>query len=314
MTDNPNFIIVTAMAKEFAEEFARLTDYSLTVKACLSAEQALDEYDGEAILFGNPDMIGRLLPTMPAVEWVQSSWAGITPLLALDRRDYVLTGVKDVFGPQMSEYVMGYLLAHELKVLERIKAQREHRWLETRSGALEGKQIGIMGSGSIGQHVAKTAAYFGMTVSGLSRSGTPVEYFENMFNISEKEGFLNELDYLVTALPHTTDTDNLIDSAALSLLPNHAYLVNVGRSNVIDDEALMQALRNKTLAGAVLDVFDEEPIPEASGLWDTPNLSITAHIAAISDPLLIVPIFVENYRRFVGGKPLNYIIDFDAGY
>ena len=314
MPDNPNCIIVTSLAKEFAREFERLCDFSLTVKTCLSAEQAMDEYEGESILFGNPDMIVRLLPTMPGVKWVQSSWAGITPFLALDRRDYVLTGVKDVFGPQMSEYVMGYLLAHELKVLERMKAQREHRWLETPSGVLEGKHIGIMGSGSIGRHVARTAAFFGMTVSGLSRSGTSLEHFNNMFKINEKRPFLKGLDYLLAALPHTAETDNLIDAAALSLLPDHAYLVNVGRSNVIDDEALIYALQSKQLAGAALDVFDEEPISEDSPLWDTPNLSITAHIAAISHPLLIVPIFVENYRRFVAGKPLNYVIDFDAGY
>jgi phosphoglycerate dehydrogenase-like enzyme len=126
--------------------------------------------------------------------------------------------------------------------------------------------------------------------------------------------FLEETDYLVSVLPQTDDTNNLLDEAALARLPRHTYLINVGRSNVIDNVALIDALRNDRLAGAVLDVFDEEPLPQDSPLWDTPNLSITAHIAAVSHPSLIVPIFVENYRRYINKQPLNYIVDFDAGY
>ena len=106
---------MTGVAAEFAEEIARLDDSPIPVKACLSAEQALDEYRDETVLFGNPNMIAGILPKMPTIEWIQSSWAGVTPLLALGRHNYVLTGVKDVFGPQISEYVMGYLLAHELR-------------------------------------------------------------------------------------------------------------------------------------------------------------------------------------------------------
>ena len=118
----------------------------------------------------------------------------------------------------------------------------------------------------------------------------------------------------MVALPQTADTDNLLDAAALAKLPAQAYFINVGRSNVVDDGALIDALRNDRLAGAALDVFDEEPIPQDSPLWDTPNLSITAHIAAISHPSLIVPIFIENYRRYIKEQPLKYVIDFDAGY
>jgi phosphoglycerate dehydrogenase-like enzyme len=126
--------------------------------------------------------------------------------------------------------------------------------------------------------------------------------------------FLEAADYLVATLPQTSETDNLLNSEALSKLPDHAYFINVGRSNVIDDLALMDALNGSKLAGAALDVFDEEPIPEDSPLWDTLNLTITAHIAAISHPLLLVPVFVDNYRRYMNGEPLNYVIDFAAGY
>ena len=310
----PDCLIVTPVAEELAEEIARLADFPITIKACTSAEQALVEYTDESVVFGNPDMIAEILPKMSTVDWIQSSWAGVTPLTALDRRDYVLTGIKDVFGPQMSEYVIGYLLAHELKVVQRMQQQREHNWFKAVSGRLEGKRLGIMGTGTIGQYIAKTAKYFGATVTGLSRSGAPAPGFEKVMQVGLLHDFLEKTDYLVSALPQTADTDNLLDAAALAKLPAHAYFINVGRSNVVDDGALIDALRNDRLAGAALDVFDEEPIPQDSPLWDTPNLSITAHIAAISHPSLIVPIFIENYRRYIKEQPLKYVIDFDAGY
>ncbi len=132
--------------------------------------------------------------------------------------------------------------------------------------------------------------------------------------VAQLHEFLKEIDYLVVTLPATAGTENLLDEAAFAKLPAHAYLINVGRSNVVDDEALVNALHTSELAGATLGVFDEEPLPKESPLWDTPNLSITAHIAAISHPSLIVPIFLENYRRYCSKQPLKHVIDFDKGY
>ncbi len=310
----PNCLIVTSLADEFAGEIARLTKNSIPVKACASPKKALAAYTDETVLFGNPEMIAEILPKLPAVEWVQSSWAGVTPLLAVDRRDYILTGVKDVFGPQMSEYVLAYLLAHELKILERRKAQGERRWCTALSGTLQGKRLCIMGTGSIGRHIANTAGNLGVSSTGLSRSGAPSPEFDEVLPVAQLRDFLARADYLVSTLPQTPATDGLLDAAALAELPAHAYFINVGRGNVVDDEALAEALQGGRLAGAALDVFDEEPLPPDSPLWDTPNLSITAHVAAVSHPLLIVPIFVDNYRRYVEGRAMKYRVDFGAGY
>ena len=314
ITPMPACLIVTATAEDYVEELTRLADVPIPFKACSSAEQALTEYTDESVLFGRPDMIAEILPNTPTVEWVQSTWAGVTPLIAAERRDYVLTGVKDVFGTQMSEYVIGYLLAHELRLLERMHEQQQHNWFKGLSGTLEGSRIGIMGTGSIGQHIAKTARYFDMTVTGMSRSGATQPGFDKVMQTNQLHEFLEKLDYLVSILPNTPDTDHLLDAVALKKLPKHACFINIGRSNVVDDEALMDALINNELAGAILDVFDEEPIPQESPLWDTPNLTITAHVAAVSYPSIIVPIFVDNYRRYTSKQPLKYVVDFDAGY
>jgi len=309
-----NCLIVTAKAGKIAEEITRLAEFPIPMKVCISAEQALDEYTNESILFGDPDTIAEILPEMPTVKWVQSTWAGVKPLLTLDRQDYVLTGMKGVFGAQISEYVFGYLLAHELKVLRRKQEQRDHHWFNETSGSLGGKCLGIMGTGSIGRHVARTARIFGVKATGLSRLGASAPDFEKVMPVEQLHQFLGETDYLVSALPQTNETENLLDATALAKLPAHAYFINVGRSNVVDDEALVKALRNQELAGAALDVFDEEPVPQDSALWDAPNLTITAHIAAVSHASLIVPVFVENYRRFVAAERLNYVVDLTAGY
>ena len=307
-------LIVTTLATEFAEEIKRLSGDTIPVTACSTVDEAIAAYANETVLFGSPGMIVQLMDKMPGVEWVQSSWAGVTPLIDAPRRDYVLTGVKDVFGPQMAEYSLGLLLAHELKLHERKRAQAAREWLGTHSGTLTGKRLGVMGTGSIGAAIAKAAGAFGMSSVGFSRSGSAVDGFEAVFPAEGLEAFLGDIDYLVATLPATPETTGLLNAKTLSLLPAHGYFINVGRSNVVDDDALISALSSGALAGAALDVFDEEPVPPASPLWDTPNLTMTAHIAAISHPLLIVPIFVENYRRYAAGEPLNYVVDFDLGY
>jgi len=307
-------LLLTSDADKFAEEIKRLADFPLCISVCKSPAQALEVYAGQAVVFGEPAMIAAVLEKTPEVEWVQSTWAGVTPLVSCKRRDYVLTGVKGIFGPQMSEYVLGYLLAHELKFVERMRAQRERDWAAIPSGVLQGKRLGVMGTGSIGQHLARTAASFGVSVTGLSRSGVAAPNFETVRPVDQLYEFLEGIDYLVSTLPQTDATDSLLDAAALAKLPRHAYFINVGRSNVIDDAALIDALRDGGIAGAALDVFDEEPLPHDSPLWDTPNLSVTPHIAAISHPALITPIFIDNFRRYLRGHALQYVVDFDAGY
>ncbi len=149
---------------------------------------------------------------------------------------------------------------------------------------------------------------------GLSRSGTDVEPFEAVFPKDRLRDFLDRLDYLVSTLPDTPETRSLLDADALGALPPHAVLVNVGRGSVLDEQALADALRSDRLGGAVLDVFEEEPLPPDSPLWDTPKLTVTAHVAARSFPAEITPVFLRNYRRFVAGEALDYVVDFERGY
>jgi phosphoglycerate dehydrogenase-like enzyme len=312
--NEPEAIILAEEAEALAKAVGAQSGGEIPVSVARSVGQALAHYSKQSILFGDPNLIAEVLPEMPTVRWVQSSWAGVTPLLAVGRRDYVLTGLKDVFGQQMAEYVLGYLLAHELKILERAEAQRQRRWFDVLSGTLDRKALGLMGTGSIGRSIASLARTFGLRVRGYSRSGQPVADFDEVFAADRLEAFLHGLDYLVSVLPETAATDRLLDARSLALLPTHAYFVNVGRGNVVDEAALVAALHAGALAGAALDVFDREPLPGGSPLWSAPNLRITGHVASPSNPHEVAPIFVENFRRFVRGEALHYVVDFERGY
>jgi phosphoglycerate dehydrogenase-like enzyme len=307
-------IILDADADEYAALLNPLTAEGVALAVAHTPDEALAVYADQPILFGDPNFIAKVLPQMPTIEWVQSTWAGVTPLLELDRRDYVLTGVKDVLGQQMGEYAIGYLLAHELKASQRAEQQQQRRWFQEFSGTLSGKTIGIMGTGSIGRHIACMTRPFNMRVRGYSRSGRPVDDFEQVYAADQLDAFLQELDYLVSVLPETPETDDLLNAATLRRLPSRCYYINVGRGNVVDAAALRSALEKGELAGAALDVFDREPLPEDSPLWTAPNLRITGHVAAASDADDIAPIFADNCRRFMKGEPLRHVVDFDRGY
>ncbi len=286
------------------------------------------------IVLGEPKLIKDALPLLSSLKWVQSVYAGVEPLVdPSQRRDYVLTNARGVFGESMSEYVFGYILFHEKKILERIHTQQTKQWQRHESGILPGKTIGLLGVGSIGAHLASTAKHFRMTVRGFTRESETSPQVDKYYHPSPRPPsallrdasrspagrgslieFAKGLDYLVSVLPRTKDTDQIVDADLLNALPPHAIFINVGRGNAVDESALVKTLKDGKLAAAVLDVFEQEPLPEGHPFWTTPNLYMTFHTSAISYPEDLIKLFTENYQLYIQGKPLNYVVDFDRGY
>ncbi len=271
--------------------------------------------DDVDIVLGEPSRIKAALDSLPALSWAQSIWAGVEPLLdPASRHNYILTNARGVFGKLMSEYVIGYLLLHERKILKRIEDQKNKRWDDTDTGTLRGKTIGILGIGSIGADVARTAKFFGMTVRGYtwsSENSTDVDEYFHGNNLLE---FAKGVDYLVNILPNTKDTRKIINADLLNALPAHALVINVGRGPAVDESSLLEALISNRIAGAVLDVYEKEPLPQDHPFWSAPNLHMTFHTAAPSLPEDIAKIFIENYKLLIAGKPLKYQVDFEKGY
>ena len=269
---------------------------------------------GPPVLLGEPDLVAAVLDDLPAVRWVQSTWAGVTPLIEQHRRDYHLTGVKGVFGPQMAEYVLGLLLAHQLRLLERLGRQAQRDWWPEPSSTLAGGTLGILGTGSIGAEIARRARVFDLAVIGLSRSGRAQADFDRVWPVADLADFLQRADFVVSVLPDTPATQGLLDAKAIAAMRPGAYFVNVGRGSVVDETALAEALNRHHLGGAALDVFNEEPLPRVSPLWHAENTLVTAHVAARSWPRDIAALFIDNYRRYAAGEALRYIVEFDRGY
>ena len=267
------------------------------------------------IVLGEPSLIKAALESLSALSWAQSIWAGVEPLLdPAARRDYILTNARGVFGKLMSEYIVGYLLAHERKMFQRIEAQKNQHWEDSDTGTLRGKIIGLLGVGSIGAEVARTAKFFGMTVRGYTISSEASEHVDMYYHGNDLLKFSKGLDYLVNILPNTSETRKLINADLLNSLPPHALLINVGRGSAVDESALTEALNHNRIAGAVLDVFEQEPLPKDHPFWTIPNLRMTFHTAAPSLAEDITKLFIENYRLFNEGKPVKYQVDFERGY
>jgi phosphoglycerate dehydrogenase-like enzyme len=299
-----------------AEAYARLvTPHVRSLVATANPDEALRAGGEYKILLGEPSLICQALPHLGRIAWVQSTWAGVEPLLGEGgRRDYTLTNVRGVFGPQMSEYVFGYLLAHERRILQRWQSQQAGQWDPTPPGSLHGKTLGLLGVGSIGVHIARTARLFGMRVRGYTRQSEDCRWVQAYYHGDALHAFAQGLDYLAAVLPNTASTRHIVDAALLSQLPPHAVFINAGRGRTVDEPALAAALSSGALAGAVLDVFEEEPLPAGHVFWQTPNLLITSHTAALSWPEEIAVLFLRNYQRYRRGLPLLYLVDFERGY
>jgi phosphoglycerate dehydrogenase-like enzyme len=302
----PNLLILASEVNEYTRlvELAHLPELQIT-----------SSKDDSDIILGEPRLIRDALPLLSAPKWVQSIYAGVESLMDPSlRHDYILTNARGVFGELMSEYVFGYLLAHEKKIVQRFEAQQANRWDRFESGWLRGKTLGLLGVGSIGAHVAGVAKAFGMKVCGYTRQSETSELVDKYFHGEELLKFASGLDYLVVVLPRTRDTNKIVNADLLDALPERAVIVNVGRGNAVDEPALVTALTQNKIAGAILDVTEQEPLPQDHPFWKTPNLLLTFHTSAISYPEDIVKLFVENYHLYLQGKPLKYQVDFERGY
>ena len=292
---------------------AQLPDLAITSTTdAVEAAARAGDYD---VVLGEPSLFRQVLPDLTALRWAQATWAGVEPLLDPSmRRDYILTNARGVFGGLMSEYVFAYLLAHERRIFDKHTSQVAGRWDPTPPGTLRGKHLGLLGVGTIGAALARTAKHFGMRVRGYTRVSEGCPDVDVYFHGDSRVGFATDLDYLISVMPATADTRHFVDAALLGALPPRAVFINPGRGGVVDEPALAAALTDGRLAGAVLDVFQQEPLPSGHVFWRTPNLTITSHTAALSVPEDIAPVFIENYRRLLRGEPLLYQVDFELGY
>jgi len=252
----------------------------------------------------------------PRLTWLQVAGAGVEWALVRELPPRVtVTRAPGVFGPWRAEYVLGWGLWTTQRMDAYRGAQRQRRWV----GGLTPRRLGgttmtIVGLGDIGRHISRAARALGLRVIGVSRSGRPVPEAHRVYRVSALPRALGEADWVVVVLPLTSQTRRLIDARALAAMRPTAWLLNVGRGPVVDESALVAALREHRVAGAVLDVFAAEPLPPDHPFWGLDNVVVTPHISGPSTPAEIAPIFNDNLQRFLAGRRLHHVVDRRRGY
>ncbi|AZC16946.1 MULTISPECIES: D-2-hydroxyacid dehydrogenase [Pseudomonas] len=267
------------------------------------------------VWLGQPDLLATLLRQGHKPQWLQSTWAGITPLLADGLpRHYRLTRAVGIFGQVMAEYVLTYILGHEREVLARLVSQVERKWDNRLGQSLVGRKVLIVGTGDIGQSVAQFLVPFGVKLYGIASRPREQAPFVEVAGLEDLGRLVGEVDYVVNLLPNTPSTHDLYDAALFKQFKSTGLFINVGRGVSVVDADLVQALKDGHLAGAVIDVCRQEPLPQRHPFWTAWGLLLTGHSSAPTSPELMVQLFVENLRAYQAKQPLRGEVDFARGY
>ncbi len=307
------------------------------IKAKSAEEVPAEVWAKVEVLYTN-----RALPSSeqaPRLRWIQFHWAGVEHVVnepILRKPDLSATTLSGAAAPQMAEFVVSMMLALAFHLPDLIAAQKRAEWPRDRwdrfvPQELRNSTVGIVGYGSIGRQVARLLHAFGATVLATKRDARHPEdygyipeglgdpggaFVQRLYPAEALRSMLKECDFVIITVPKTPATLKLISTEELAVLKPTAYLVDVSRGGILDHDALIQALRDKKLAGAALDVFPEEPLPASSPLWKMPNVIITPHISGNTRYYdeRAVELFATNLQRYLTGQPLLNRIDLERGY
>jgi len=306
-------------------EKIRATSDSLgcAVRFCPNWDAALPHLAGTQILYAPSDARSpEMIRQAPHLRWFASCYAGVDPLLApgVLPEGVLLTNGSGAYGITIAEHIImvSLMMMRRMPEYEHFVDTRQFR-SDLMIGSLYGANVVVCGTGDIGTQFAKRLrAFCPAAITGINRTGHEAPDFDRVLPVSRLEEVLPEADLLVLTLPGTQQTDDLITKERLASMKPTAFLVNVGRGNCIDQAALIDALKEKRLAGAALDVFRTEPIPEGDPAWNTPGLLVTPHCSGkmtmqyTRDTL--VDSFCDNLRRFCTGQPMHNLVDPVLGY
>ena len=278
------------------------------------------DFDADIIYGFAPSIV----KTSRTLKWLCVPWAGVDSIMAPDyfaNTDCLLTNSAGAYGVSIAEHMIAVSLVMMRRLNEFMEETRNGQWLKPRpQKSLKDCRITVLGTGDIGTTFAKRAAAFEpAAIVGVCRSGKSSEaVYEKVLPVSQLDTILPKTDLLAMSLPATPETKGIFSRERMALLPEGAYIVNVGRGSAIDEDALADNLENGHIAGAALDVFQTEPLPSDSRLWHTKNLLITPHVAGnMTLPYTRnknVEMFIEDLHNFVEGRPLRYLVDRKLGY
>ncbi|HEY4601736.1 MAG TPA: D-2-hydroxyacid dehydrogenase [Cerasibacillus sp.] len=314
-------ILVTAKISEKYHKDLIQAFPNETFTFCDDISQATDELpQAEIIVTYGEDLTDEHIEKASQLKWIMVLSAGVDqlPHQAIKKHHILVTNVRGIHKIPMAEYAIAMLLQVYRQAKTLIKHQMEGKWERSiKMQEISARTMVILGTGAIGQEVARLAKAFHIKTIGVSRSGKPVEFFDETYQTSDLHQQLPDADFVVSVLPSTPETKYLFTEESFRLLPNHAVFLNMGRGDIVKSDVLLQAIQNKEIAHAVLDVFEEEPLPENHPLWQEENITITPHLSGISPQYVprALNIFKENLNKYRGKEqPLINEVDVSRGY
>lgn len=312
-------VLVYYHKSKYIDKYKELIEKSrkdIALLMCKNDEE-IDKYIGEAdIIFSGSTFPVNFLRKAKKLKWVQSMSAGVENFTSsgLIESNIILTKVKGVFGPIMSEYVIGHIFAITQNIKNIYENKRNKIWKQFVVGSIRNATMGIMGLGSVGAYIAYMLHLLGANVITIDEQEKRLPYIGQEYLIDDLYDFLVKPDFLIITLPLTSKTRNLIGENEFNIMKKNIYIFNISRSGIVQTEALIKALKSKKISGAVLDVFDKEPLPKDHELWTLDNVTITPHISGPSLPEDIVKVFLDNLVRFEKNKKLKGIVDLKKEY
>jgi phosphoglycerate dehydrogenase-like enzyme len=240
------------------------------------------------------------------LQWIQSMASGVDAIVKLPslRKEVLLTSTRGIHAPQMAEMAILLMLSLNRNFPQIIRNQDKGIWERWPAKLLYQKKVGILGIGAIGEEIARKCKAFGMTVFGIDIVQRKVDAVDYSYGPEDLLKVVQEVDYLIIVVPLTPQTRKMVGTKVLSSMKPTAFLINIGRGEIIDENALIHSLESGKIAGAALDVFSQEPLPKDHALWRTKNVIITPHIGGTSTIYVdqVLSIFEENLRRFLKGE------------
>jgi D-2-hydroxyacid dehydrogenase (NADP+) len=277
---------------------------ALKVIAAGTIADAIAAANEAAILVAKAqDISAALVAAIPTLRWIQALTTGVDPLLALDLPPTVIvTSARGIHGPQMAELAVLYMLSLYRDFPRMLANQRRAVWQRWGQRLLAGKTAVIVGVGSISETLAARCKVFGLRVIGIT-GRRQADGFDELYTREHLHEVAARADFLVLLTPYTPETHHMIDASVLSAMPKSAYLINIARGKIVDEDALIAALRSGRIAGAALDVFETEPLPESSPLWGFDNVIVTPPIGGMSDIYAeqVMPLLMHNLHAYLAG-------------
>lgn len=309
MADGPRLLIPHHVPRERTAALLDVLEGPIPADSIVTADTPAESRDHietvEAVV--TYDFDDDLLAAATNLRWIQCLSAGVNhyELDAIRAREIILTNSSGIHAEPIAEQVLCYLLMFERGLVEGVRQQAGNAWERFEGGELRGKALGVIGVGAIGSRVAALGSALGMEVVGTKRDTSDCpNAVDELYAVEEYHDLLLRSDYVVLACPLTEETEGLIGREEFRMMSSETVLVNIARGDVVDEEALIRALRSKSIRGAGLDVFSEEPLPADSPLWDLSNVVVTPHMAGSTPkkPERWRKIIVQNYEALAAGE------------